>query len=151
VGTVIAVIGVSILSWEQNRRRINSEIQTIDRFGIGLAFITAILYAMGTITLQIGVQNVDPIEGNFVRTLFGSIALVPIFLFTGQHHTKPSRRSLRNVLIAGFFGMGVGSLMYVTSVKYLGAAISSVVNSTSLFFAVSVSIIVLKEDILEWA
>jgi drug/metabolite transporter (DMT)-like permease len=92
-------------------------------------------------------QDIDPVEANFVRVLFGSIAWVPIFLSTKQHRTNPSRRSLRNVLIAGFFGMGVSSLMYVTAVKYLGAAVSSVINSTAQLFAVTFAIIFLKERV----
>ena len=147
LGTLLAVIGVILLSWEQNKNKENFETRRIDKLGVSLAFITSIMYALGTITLQIGIENIDPIEGNFVRTLFGSISLVPIFLMTGQYKTHPSQHSLRNVLIAGFFGMGISSLMYVTSVKYLGAAISSVVASTSPLFAVIFSILFLKEHV----
>lgn len=147
LGTVIAVLGVGFLSWEQNKNNINPVTKKIDKIGIGLAFLTAICYAIGTTILQVGMENIDPVEGNFVRVFFGSIAWIPIFLFTKQHRTTPSRRSLRNVLVAGFFGMGVSSLMYVTAVKYLGAAVSSVVNSTSQLFAVTFAIVFLKERV----
>jgi drug/metabolite transporter (DMT)-like permease len=147
IGTVIAVAGVIILSREQNRINVNQETGKIDKLGIALAFLTSILYAIGTIILQIGVTDVEPVEGNFIRVFYGSIAFIPIFLFSKQHKKKPSCKALRNIIIAGFFGMGIGSLMYVTSVKLLGAAISSVVNSTSPLFAVVFSTIFLKERV----
>lgn len=147
LGTVIAVVGVVILSSQQNRPESNQETRKLDWLGIGLAFLTSILYAIGTILLQVGVTDVEPVEGNFIRILYGSIAFVPIFLVSKQHKANPSRKAIRNVTIAGLFGMGIGSLMYVTSVKFLGAAISSVVTSTSPLFAVTFSVIFLKERV----
>jgi drug/metabolite transporter (DMT)-like permease len=59
----------------------------------------------------------------------------------------PTRRATKLVVVAGFFGMALGSLLYVTAVSYLGAAIMSVIASTAPLFAVPVSVLVLKEKV----
>ncbi len=63
----------------------------------------------------------------------------------------PTRRATKLVIIAGFFGMALGSLLYVTAVSYLGAAIMSVVASTAPLFAVPVSVFYLKEKLTRLA
>ena len=43
--------------------------------------------------------------------------------------------------------MGLGSLLYVTTIKFVGAAVTSVIGSLSPLFALPISIIFLKESI----
>lgn len=154
VGAVIAVIGVILISNEQNRKT-NHEIESegeqlrkMDLLGIGGAILTMIFYATGTTLLQVAIEGVDPIAGNLVRISFGSVAFVPM-LVVARHSgmSWPTRRATKLIIIAGFFGMAVGSLLYVTAVSYLGAAITSVIASTAPLFAVPVSVFYLKEKL----
>ncbi len=156
-GAVIAVIGVIMISNEQNRNQEKSEIEGespkgIDLWGIAGAVATMVLYATGTTLLQVGIEGVDPIAGNLIRVSFGSVAFVPMVVVarrTGM--TWPTRHATKLVVIAGFFGMALGSLLYVTAVSYLGAAIMSVVASTAPLFAVPVSVFYLKEKLTRLA
>ncbi|UCE09952.1 MAG: DMT family transporter [Candidatus Thorarchaeota archaeon] len=147
VGAVIAVVGIVILSNEQSKENSSSEESGIsDVIGIGLALLTALLYAAGTTILQVGLSDIDPFAGNFLRVAFGSIAFVPMFAVARYRGMpRPTMRATKVVAIAGFFGMGIGSLLYVTAVKYAGAAITSVLASTAPLWAVPVSVFFLKE------
>ncbi|MHA1930731.1 MAG: EamA family transporter, partial [Candidatus Thorarchaeota archaeon] len=75
-----------------------------------------------------------------------SIAFVPVFAVAKyQGMTWPTRKATTRVIIAGFFGMALGSLLYVYAVAMVGAAIMSVIASVAPLFAIPVSVIVLKE------
>jgi len=154
-GAIVAVIGVILISNEQNRNQIPQDIgdstetkRRLDLWGIFGALMTAILYAVGTTLLQVGIEGVDPISGSFVRIVFGSIAFVPMVAVARIQGMKtPTRNSVIHVVIAGFFGMAVGSLLYVSAVSMVGAAIMSVIAATAPLFAIPVSIFILKEKI----
>lgn len=155
-GAVIAVIGVILISNEQNRNQKSEENKAtgdsssrrLDLWGLGAAFATAVLYAVGTTLLQVGIEGVDIIGGSFVRILFGSIAFVPVFAVARQQGMPwPTRKATTRVIIAGFFGMAMGSIFYVAGVAMAGAAIMSVMASTAPLFAIPVSIFILKEKV----
>jgi len=132
-GAIIAVVGVILISNEENRNQKDIDgPRRLDIWGIGAALMTAVLYAVGTTLLQVGIEGVDPISGSFVRVLFGSIAFIPIFAIAGyQGKAAPTKQVTLRVIVAGFFGMAVGSLLYVTAVASVGAAIMSVIATTS--------------------
>jgi drug/metabolite transporter (DMT)-like permease len=149
LGAGLAVIGISLISIEQNRYQEPGEVpKKLDVLGILGAIVTALLYATGTTVLQVGIEGVDPIAGNLVRMTVGSIAFVPMVAVASFRGMKvPTRAATIRVVIAGFFGMAVGSLFYVTAVSMVGAAIMSVLASTAPLFAVPVSVFYLKEKL----
>lgn len=148
-GVVIAVLGVILLSNEQNRNGKDHDApRRFNLWGIAGAVMTSVLYAVGIIVLQIGIEGVDPIGGNLVRVFFGSIAFIPLFAVAShQGMARPTGKALARVSIAGFFGMGVGSIFFVTAVASVGATIMSVISSTAPLFAIPVSVLVLKEKL----
>lgn len=155
-GVFIAVGGIIILAREQesdaNHQWDSLEIRKIDWVGIILAILTAVLYATGTTILQVGVEGVDPLSANFIRVVAGSISFVPLVVVARiKGMPTPTRRATKLVAIAGLFGMAIGSIFYVTGVKYAGAAIASVLSSTAPLWAVPVSIFYLKERLTRLA
>jgi len=148
-GAIIAVMGIILISNEQNKDPEDADTtKKLDALGILGAIITALLYAIGTTVLQVGIEGVDPIAGNLIRMIAGSIAFVPMVAVAGLNGMKmPPRKATIRVIIAGFFGMAVGSLLYVTAVAMVGAAIMSVLASTAPLFAVPVSVLFLKEKV----
>ena len=148
VGILLAVLGVILISKEQGHDEDPSVKRNLDLVGVGLALLVAIFFAIGAILLQVGVEDVSPIDGNFVRVAFGSVAFVPMFIIAKQRGMPtPPQRTVKIIAVAGFFGMGLGSLLYVTTIKFLGAAVTSVIGSLSPLFALPISIIFLKERI----
>ena len=146
VGTVVTVGGLILISREQNRTKEDDLSPKLDPFGITLAFLTMVMFASATVFLDIGVTAVDPVDANFVRVVFGSAEFVPLF-FVARHQgmPMPTPRAAKIVAVTGLFGMAIGSLLYVWMVKLIGAALGSVIGSTSPLFAVPISVLYLKE------
>ncbi|MBN2230075.1 MAG: DMT family transporter [Candidatus Thorarchaeota archaeon] len=146
VGIIIAVLGVTIISREQAVKNRNEGRAQLDALGIGLALLAAVCWSVGSVLLQLGVENVEPIDANFLRMLFGGAIFVPLFITaykTGM--PLPTRRSIKIVMAAGFLGMTLGSLLYTYTVKMIGASIAALLGSTSPLFAMPISIYALKE------
>lgn len=152
IGVIFAIVGVSVITREQSQQVIPSSTadkpseKGFDKIGGLLAIITAFFWAAGALTTQIAIQSIEPIQGNMIRILSGSITLIPMVLVARKRGMPyPTRNATKWVLLAGFFGMGLGSILYVIAVKYTGAAITSVLASTAPLFAIPLSIYFLKE------
>ena len=149
IGAVIAVAGGAVLAMEQNR--CNGETDcTMPRnvIGILLAVLTAVFYAVATVLIQVGLRgyDVDAVTANLIRVGFGSAIFVPIFAAAWRQGIRvPSLHSAKRIAIAAVFGMGLGTLLYVFSIRCAGAAISSVVASAAPLFATPISIHYLRE------
>ena len=147
VGVIIAVAGVSLISREQAIKNEANDQTKFDGLGIGLAFVAAICWSMGSVLLQIGITDVDPIDANFARMIFGGAIFVPIFLTAMKSGMSiPSRRATKIVMAAGFLGMTMGTLLYTYTVKLIGASIAALLGSTSPLFAIPISVMLLKES-----
>lgn len=154
-GVVLAVLGVSLITHEQTRQETEEQPDSVDvpqrswdKVGVAFALLAAIFWATATVILQFGLVNADPIDASLIRILAGSTFLLPVFLFARKRGmVLPTKRASKLVLLAGFFGMGIGSILYVITVKITGAAVTSVIASTAPLFALPFSIMVLKERI----
>ncbi len=147
VGIVIAVLGVILISREQARKNENGDSPNFDKVGLGLAFLAAICWALGSVLLQIGVADVDPIDANWIRMFFGGIIIAPVFgIAVKRGMPKPTSRASKIIIAAGLLGMTMGSLLYTYTVKLIGASVAALLGSTSPLFAVPISIFILKES-----
>jgi drug/metabolite transporter (DMT)-like permease len=148
VGIVLAVSGIILVSRELATSVEDVEKKPYDWLGLTLAIASSIMYAFATIFMQIGVNDIDPIDANLFRMSIGSIAVIPLFSYSVRRRAKPlSKRALQIIAIAGFFGMGLASLLYVASIKLIGATIGAVIGSTAPLFALPISLLYLKERI----
>lgn len=150
-GVILAIIGVILISREETNTETtvdDPEAKRQYRIGLILALLTPFFWTAGALITQIAITNIDPIQGNLFRVLTGSLVILPIIFFARQTGMpKPTRRATKLVLIAGFWGMGVGSIMYVTAVQLAGAAVMSVLAATAPIFALPFAAIFLKEKI----
>ncbi len=147
-GILLAVIGVILVSRELSNNKQTEVDKPYDWKGLILAFASSIMFAFATIYMDMGVTDIDPIDANLFRMFIGSIAMIPVFSFSMKKRSRPlSKRAIKIVAVAGFFGMGFASLLYVASIKMIGATIGAVIGSTAPLFALPVSIFYLKEQI----
>ncbi|MFW9768400.1 MAG: DMT family transporter [Candidatus Thorarchaeota archaeon] len=145
-GIFLAVGGVMLITRAQASSQNEEGSGNFDKIGFLLALFTALCWAVGSVLLQIGVADVDPIDANFVRMVFGAGVIAPLFAGAVKRGMpKPTRRATKIVLVAAFFGMAWGSLLYTYAVKVIGAAVASVLGSISPLFALPISIFFLKE------
>ncbi|MFX1577212.1 MAG: DMT family transporter [Promethearchaeota archaeon] len=155
LGVILAILGISIITHEQARQEIedvppyNKQTRVgWDKLGIILAIGAAFSWASATVILQIGLIGSDPIDANLIRISIGSLFLLPIFLFARKRGMPmPTRRATKLVLVAGFFGMGIGSVLYVNAVFFTGATVTSVIAATAPLFALPFTVIYLKEKV----
>ncbi|MFX1607292.1 MAG: DMT family transporter [Promethearchaeota archaeon] len=145
-GIFLAVSGVMLITRAQGASQNKEEFSNFDRIGFLLSLFTALCWSVGSVLLQIGVADVDPIDANFVRMVFGAGVIAPLYVGLVRHGMpKPTRRATKIVLVAAFFGMALGSLFYTFAVKMIGATVASVLGSISPLFALPISIFFLKE------
>jgi len=154
-GVILAILGISIITREQARQ--HQEIpehaegpsqRRLHLIGVLLAILAALSWASATVILQIGLVGTDPIDSNLIRILIGSLFLLPLFLIARrQGMPMPTMRATKYVVIAGFFGMGIGSILYVNAVFFTGAAVTSVIAATAPLFALPFTIVFLKERV----
>ncbi|TET10204.1 MAG: DMT family transporter [Candidatus Thorarchaeota archaeon] len=149
VGIMLAVVGVILVSRAQASTSNDEEnTSSLDRVGLLLALFSALCWSVGSVLLQIGVAEVDPIDANFVRMIFGAGIIAPLFLGSVRRGMpKPTRKATKIILVAAFFGMAWGSLLYTYAVKMIGASVASVLGSISPLFALPISIVFLKEKV----
>jgi drug/metabolite transporter (DMT)-like permease len=155
MGVALTIGGVSLITRYQSTPKLGQPDQLegahakrFDTVGVVLALSAAISWAIGAIILQVGLVGVEPADGNLIRIAAGSATLLPLFAAArARGMPVPTKRATKRTLLAGFFGMGIGSLLYVTAVKYTGAALSSVLAATAPLFALPASFAILKERI----
>ncbi|MFW9833925.1 MAG: DMT family transporter [Candidatus Thorarchaeota archaeon] len=148
IGIILAIFGVILVSRELAEENSEEKENQFDWWGLALALASSIMFAFATIFMEIGVATIDPIDANLFRMSIGSIAMVPIFSISYRARSKPlSKRAAKIIAVAGFFGMGFASLLYVASIKLIGATIGAVIGSTAPLFALPISIIYLKERV----
>ncbi|MFX0061399.1 MAG: EamA family transporter [Candidatus Hermodarchaeota archaeon] len=154
LGILIIVLGVAFIS-RSSLDEDNPPESTQNSFftssnntlGIILAILAALLWAIAVLVLQLGLTESEPISANLVRTIAASLFLIPIFVFNYQKGEKrlPSRRTTIIVLIAGFFGMSLGTFFYVAAVKLSGASTTAALSATSPLFTLPLAMFFLKE------
>ena len=149
LGVALAVAGIVLISRGQNQSSaIGEKKRGSDVFGIAMALVALILYSVSTVLIQVGMTGVDPVDGNLVRMVVGSIELAPAFAIARRFGMPfPSKHGIKVTIVAAFFGMALGSLLYVASIKYAGATIGSVLGSTSPLFGVPIAYAYLKERV----
>ena len=154
-GVILAILGISIITREQARQHKETPEHAEDPsqrrlhlIGVLFAILAALSWASATVILQIGLVGTDPIDSNLIRILIGSLFLLPLFLIARrQGMPMPTMRATKYVVIAGFFGMGIGSILYVNAVFFTGAAVTSVIAATAPLFALPFTIVFLKERV----
>ena len=145
LGIIIAVLGVTMITNEIVKNKENQR-KSFNRLGVPLVVSASIMYAISTIFLQVGVSEVDPIYASFMRVMIGSVLFVPVYIIARIHGMpQPPKKSTKIVLVGAFFGMAMGSLIYVYVVKLVGGTFAAVMTSLSPLFALPISIFILKE------
>lgn len=152
VGAIMAVAGVIVLTNQQSVDEGDAaKRRHIDVIGVSMAVLCVVFYAVGITALELGFNaaaDLNPVTANFIRLLIGSVVLVPIFLFdlkTGK--PRPTKHSIYVASAAGVIGMALSSLLYVAAVKIVGAAMTSVFETSAPLFAVPLAIRFLKEKL----
>ena len=111
------------------------------------AIVTAFLWAASTVILARTLRDIDPLNVNVFKTLFGAVSMIPIAWFMGEIQNIESLNffSLGLVILAAVIGFGIGDICLLKSMTFIGAARSYTVAYTYPFFTMFLAIIFLGE------
>ena len=115
---------------------------------VGLAFclLAAVCWGFTASTLKPALMDVDVLAANSLR--IPAVALMLNAASLGYHRFDASVYRPRVVLragLAGIFGLGLGSLLFLYAIQEAGAGKTAILSSTAPVFAAVLALIVLRE------
>jgi len=141
LGTVmifLGVVGVSVKS--------HTHIDGGNSKGVLAAFATAILWAVGTILVALGLNEMSTILANTVRFPLLLMFLLPISQFWTKR-LRITRRDWTLLATSGILGMTLGGIAFLFSVQLIGASRATSLSSCSPVLASLMSSLFLREKV----
>jgi len=141
LGTVmifIGVVGVSVSS--------NAEVNRENYRGLLAALATAILWAIGTVLVALGLNEMSTILANTVRFPLLFIFLLPVSRFW-RKKLRLTKRDWIFLATSGILGMTLGGIAFLFSVQLIGASRATSLSSSSPVLASLMSSFFLKEKV----
>ena len=102
IGAVMVIVGVGLITHDQNIQAKNSLDEDRRKIILGVAFalITFVAWALSDLTLQVGLREIDPLDANFVRILVGTVIFLPVIPRTSGKSQLRSDRKLLAIMPA---------------------------------------------------
>lgn len=153
-GLVLVIGGVLLISRPGSANRPSTKQGDKDRSpinttGVIFALIASVCWAVSNVLIAPGIEGLDSIMVTSFRVPALSLILWGIVALRGTFPEllKLSRKEWLVLLIGGFIGWGLGSVLFLLSVSLLGPTRSAILNSTSPLFALPLSVIFLQEKV----
>lgn len=148
VGVVLVILGV-ILVGRPRTRLMGGGHEGVGSWGVVLALLAGVCWAVSTVLIAPGAQGLDSVMVASIRVPALSLLLWGIVAARG---TAPklltlSRREWAILVVGGFIGWGLGSVLFVLSVALLGPTRSAALTSASPLVALPMSVVFLKERV----
>jgi len=83
--------------------------------GVGLALISAICWGAGGVIFKVGLRNVSEMTGNFVRSIFAVLFLLPVIRV--NEITALTPKLIAILTLSSFFAFFLGDLLYFNALK----------------------------------
>jgi len=151
LGTFLVLLGIYLITSTWKASGINSAPRRISGKGIVLALIAGIGWAVATVTLKLGVMEMDPLVAGAIRISSAAIVLLPFALSQRKRGALQLRKygspSLALALTSGLISPGMGMVFFITAIQLLGAGKTAVLSATSPLFLLPFSVFILKEKL----
>lgn len=119
--------------------------------GIKYGLLAIFSCAFSIIFSKLVIESTTALKATFIRQLVGAAGLIAWRLIRTKLHrwVKPLLNPvlLRNLVFAAFISTFLGTWLCLTALKYIDAAIATILNSTSPLFILPLSYFFLKERI----
>jgi drug/metabolite transporter (DMT)-like permease len=150
-GSFLIVAGIVLVVLSGRAVRQGPGVAGGGRRGGVLLVVAAALWAVGFGLLKLGVQDVDPVVGGYVRLVTGGLFLVGFLLWRRRPVGLRWRvgRQWAGLVWIGLMTASSTGLLVVLAVKYAGVAKVSVLTATSPLFALPLAFLFLGER-LTW-
>jgi drug/metabolite transporter (DMT)-like permease len=117
--------------------------------GVVLTLVAAVLWAAGSITLKIGLTQVDTFVAAAMRVVISAMLLTTVtFSRPTPDRLKLKMYGKRNLILvasAGLLTYGVGAIGYVTAMHLIGAGKTVLLSASAPVFLLPLSVLILKE------
>jgi drug/metabolite transporter (DMT)-like permease len=148
-GSVLIPSGLYLVTRPSRGRLVVPAVQRrTQRLGIAMALGAAVCWALSTIWLRPGLDQVDVLTASFLKTAFGAALLWPIAWRSALWlpRSGTGRPAWRMVVLAGACS-GVSTYLFTFAVQQVGAARAATLSATSPLFAVPLSALLLGEHV----
>jgi drug/metabolite transporter (DMT)-like permease len=149
LGTFFVLLGIYLITSTWKASGINSTSGRISGKGIVLALIAGIGWAVATVTLKLGVMEMDPLVAGAIRISSAAIVLLSFALSQRKRGALQLRKygspSLALALTSGLISPGMGMVFFIIAIQLLGAGKTAVLSATSPLFLLPFSVFILKE------
>jgi drug/metabolite transporter (DMT)-like permease len=149
LGLVLIPVGLYLVTLPARGRVVVPEADAPSlRIGVAMAFGAAASWALATVFMRPGLEQVDAVTGSAVRTAAGA-ALVWLIAWRGARLAPGAplgRPRLAMGLLAGLFA-SASTVLFSLAVQHAGAARAGTLASTSPLWAVPLSALLLGEQV----
>ena len=111
------------------------------------AILTAISWSTSVILFQISGKKISTMRIGMIKNLIGVIGFILILISQGNQFPTFQSNDLKILVLSGFFGIAIGDLLFLASLKRLGAGLNAIVSTTYTPFIFFLAYIILNESI----
>ena len=145
LGAVCVIAGI-LLIVRNNKTKVTKKTTTK---GVILSLVAAVLWTAGSVTLKIGLNQVDTILAAAIRVTASALVLTGVTLVSNTPNKLRLRtygtRNLIFVACAGVLTYTIGALGYVTAIHLIGAGKTVLLSASAPVFVLPLSVFFLKE------
>lgn len=148
VGTVLVLLSLHLLTPASDETRTTTSPPA--RRGVFAAVAACVLWTISTTLLKIGVQvGANVVAVNAYRLPFSALALLMMLqLKLGKQAWQGfNRRNVPAFTAISLYSTGLGTILWVLVVEYLGAARAALLNTTAPLIGVPLSKLFLRERV----
>ena len=150
LGVMMVLIGLYLIAFPTSAILVRfSFTSSRERTGLILVLLSVLAYGVGTALIKLGIQGLDLVLANFLRYSGTAILLLPFTFFhwVGLKMEKGTWHNLSLAAVSGVLSFGVGGILFLLAIDKLGAAMTSVLSSTSPLFLLPMSVFFLRERV----
>ncbi len=157
IGSALVVAGVYAVALRGRRAEAPTTAVTANggtvRRGLALVGLTALVWSLATVWLGDAVEGQNAVAVTALRLPATGLVLgfvAAALPHSGIRQRAISRRDHGALFLAGLFGTGIGSLLFIYAVQEAGVGRAAVATAISPLFAVPLAAIFLRERLTFW-
>jgi len=119
-----------------------------ERRGLLLLVLTIIVWGLSVVFVKLGVAGLETSVANLLRFSGTAVLLTPLVL-TNRASLRVNWRwqDISLAGLSGVFGLGIASIFFLFALNQIGAAMTSVLSSTTPLFLVPMAVVFFKERV----
>ncbi|MHA1506816.1 MAG: DMT family transporter [Candidatus Asgardarchaeia archaeon] len=142
LGLILSVSGVWAFS--SYKREVEKEGRT---FGILLAFLTSLLWAVAIVIFRMSVFSADPIVVSLLKNTLLLIVYGPLILLRLKDVREMDKKTIFHISLGGMISVGLGDWFLYISLSEIGATRAALMTTFTPVMSILLAYFILKESI----